>query len=96
MASDAAHGLPDASVVIGAALEPAYKVGGDAFNYARAGDVLHLAVFDSMGHDTSAGAAANLAVSVCRNERRHGAGLVEASVSIEHRLKTSSHLASLR
>ncbi|MGW0365861.1 PP2C family protein-serine/threonine phosphatase [Streptomyces sp. NPDC002990] len=76
----------DASVVIGAALEPAYQVGGDAFDYARAGDVLHLAVFDAMGHDTSAGVSANLAVATCRNERRHGAGLVEASVAIEQRL----------
>ncbi|HEX6596979.1 MAG TPA: hypothetical protein VF045_08595, partial [Acidimicrobiales bacterium] len=31
-------------------LEPAYEVAGDAFDYAMDGDVLHLAIFDAMGH----------------------------------------------
>ena len=38
-------------VVLGGALEPAYQVGGDAFDYAIAGDRLHLTILDAMGHD---------------------------------------------
>lgn len=40
-------------VVIGAALEPAYQLGGDTFDYALAGETVHLGVFDAMGHDTT-------------------------------------------
>ncbi|MGJ6961723.1 PP2C family protein-serine/threonine phosphatase [Streptosporangium sp. G11] len=70
-------------VVIGAALEPAYELGGDAFDYAMAGECVHLAVFDAMGHDASAGLTANLAVAACRNHRRQGADLVEVSEGVE-------------
>jgi len=41
-------------VVVAAAMEPIYGVGGDAFDYALADDTLHLAVFDAMGHGVSA------------------------------------------
>ncbi|TDD94626.1 PP2C family protein-serine/threonine phosphatase [Actinomadura rubrisoli] len=70
-------------VVIGAALEPAYKLGGDTFDYALAGDTVHLGVFDAMGHDTAAGLTSNLAVAACRNNRLQGAGLVETGRAIE-------------
>ncbi|WP_405565694.1 PP2C family protein-serine/threonine phosphatase [Streptomyces sp. NBC_01180] len=70
-------------VTIGAALEPAYEVGGDAFDYALADDKVHLAIFDAMGHDIAAGLAANLAVAACRNARRQGADLVETGRVIE-------------
>lgn len=73
----------DSTVVISSVMEPAYEVGGDAFDYAMSGDTAHLAVFDSMGHDTTAGIAANLAVAVYRNRRRREAGLVETSKAIE-------------
>ncbi|MFB4300758.1 PP2C family protein-serine/threonine phosphatase [Actinomadura sp. NTSP31] len=71
------------AMVIGAALEPAYKLGGDTFDYGLAGDIVHLAVFDAMGHDTSAGITANLAVAAHRNSRLQGAGLVESGRAIE-------------
>ncbi|MGP4027023.1 PP2C family protein-serine/threonine phosphatase [Actinomadura sp. 3N407] len=70
-------------VVVGAALEPAYKLGGDAFDYALAADTAFLAVFDAMGHDTAAGLTSNLAVAACRNTRLQGAGLVETGQAIE-------------
>ncbi|WP_211228567.1 PP2C family protein-serine/threonine phosphatase [Glycomyces tenuis] len=73
----------DTHVVISGVMEPAYEVGGDAFDYAMAGEVAHLAVFDSMGHDTAAGIAANLAVATYRNRRRRDFGLAETSVEIE-------------
>ncbi|MDN3027916.1 PP2C family protein-serine/threonine phosphatase [Streptomyces sp. S.PB5] len=68
---------------VGAVMEPAYQVGGDAFDYAVAGNVLHLSVFDAMGHDTTAGITANVAVSACRNARRQGASLEETSRHVE-------------
>lgn len=70
-------------VVISAALEPAYTVGGDAFDYALAGDVVQLAVFDAMGHDVSAGLTANLAVAASRNLRREGLDLAAVSEGAE-------------
>lgn len=68
----------DHRVMISTILEPAYQLGGDAVDYAVDGDLVHLALFDAMGHDTSAGLTANLAMAACRNSRRQGADLVEA------------------
>ncbi|MFF2364650.1 PP2C family protein-serine/threonine phosphatase [Streptomyces sp. NPDC058122] len=73
----------DDRVIIGAALEPAYEVGGDAYDYAVAGDTIHFSVFDAMGHDTSAGLTANLAVAACRNHRRQGTPLDQLGDRIE-------------
>ncbi|MEU1880741.1 PP2C family protein-serine/threonine phosphatase [Streptosporangium sp. NPDC020072] len=70
-------------VTVSAVMEPAYEVGGDTFDYAIAGETLHLAVFDAMGHDTSAGLTANLAMAACRNHRRQGMGLADNSEAIE-------------
>ncbi|MFC5752354.1 PP2C family protein-serine/threonine phosphatase [Actinomadura rugatobispora] len=64
-------------VSIGAVLEPAYQIGGDAFDYGLAGDIVNLAIFDAMGHDTSSGLTATLAIAACRNSRLQGADLVE-------------------
>ncbi|MFE9676778.1 PP2C family protein-serine/threonine phosphatase [Streptomyces sp. NPDC006259] len=69
--------------IVGAVVEPAYQIGGDAFDYAVAGDTLHLSVFDAMGHDTTAGITANVAVAACRNARRQGASLTETSEHVE-------------
>ncbi|KAB2352207.1 PP2C family protein-serine/threonine phosphatase [Actinomadura rudentiformis] len=70
-------------VTIAAAMEPAYATAGDAFDYAVAGDTVHLAVFDAMGHDTSAGLTANLAVAGCRSQRRQGNSLPQIRDAIE-------------
>ncbi|MFD9380581.1 PP2C family protein-serine/threonine phosphatase [Streptomyces sp. NPDC059999] len=76
----------DGRVVVAATMEPAYEISGDAFDYAMAGPVVHLSVFDAMGHDTAAGLAANLAVGACRNARRQGADLVGTSERVEEML----------
>ncbi|MFH8798119.1 PP2C family protein-serine/threonine phosphatase [Streptomyces sp. NPDC017936] len=73
-------------VTVGAIMEPAYQVGGDAFDYAVAGSTLHLGIFDAMGHDTTAGITANLAVAACRNARRQNATLSETSRQVEETL----------
>uniref|UniRef100_UPI00069E04EE PP2C family protein-serine/threonine phosphatase n=1 Tax=Streptomyces sp. SBT349 TaxID=1580539 RepID=UPI00069E04EE len=70
-------------VMISAVMEPAYATAGDAFDYAQSDRVIHLAVFDSMGHDTAAGLAAALAVGTSRSHRRASAGLLDACESID-------------
>jgi hypothetical protein len=62
-------------VVISAALEPAYEIGGDAFDYSLIGDTLHLSTFDAIGHDLSAGLIASVGMASCRNTRRSGLDL---------------------
>ncbi|WP_169946319.1 PP2C family protein-serine/threonine phosphatase [Microbispora sp. H11081] len=71
------------AMTIGAVLEPAYEIGGDAFDYSTSGSRAHVAIFDAMGHDVSAGLTANLAVAACRNHRRQGMDLVRNSEAIE-------------
>jgi serine phosphatase RsbU (regulator of sigma subunit) len=73
-------------VTISAAMEPAYEIAGDAFDYAVTGDTVNLALFDSMGHDTASGLAAGLAMATCRNQRRQGAGIADTSHAIEDTL----------
>ncbi|OOC53832.1 MULTISPECIES: PP2C family protein-serine/threonine phosphatase [Nocardiopsis] len=76
----------DSRVTISAATEPAYDNAGDAFDYAVAGEVAHLAMFDAMGHDTAAGLIANLAVGAFRNERRKGTELAQMCRGVEETL----------
>jgi hypothetical protein len=73
----------DGRVVVAGALEPAYTTSGDAYDYAMAGPVVHLSLFDAMGHDTGAGVTANLAMGTCRATRRRGGSLVEIGDAIE-------------
>jgi len=70
-------------VVVSAILEPCYDIGGDAFDYAINGDVLHAAVFDSVGHGIDASALTSLAISAYRNARRCGLDLVDTYRSID-------------
>ena len=72
-----------ADVMISAILEPAYDVGGDAFDYAANGHVLHAAVFDAVGHGIDASAMTSLAISAYRNARRCGLDLVDTYRSID-------------
>ncbi|MEV4315675.1 PP2C family protein-serine/threonine phosphatase [Actinocrispum sp. NPDC049592] len=70
-------------LVVTGILEPAYEIGGDAVDYAIAGDVLHLSIFDAMGHDQAAGLTVALATGTCRNSRRENRSLVETSAAID-------------
>jgi serine phosphatase RsbU (regulator of sigma subunit) len=56
--------------VLAAVLEPAYDVGGDAYDYALNGDVLHLGIFDGVGHGMAAAGVATFALSAYRHSRR--------------------------
>ncbi len=70
-------------VTISAALEPAYDVAGDAFDYAVNGPVAHVAVFDAMGHGLEASLLASLAVGAYRHSRRQGLGLEPTLASMD-------------
>ncbi|OKI12422.1 stage II sporulation protein E [Nocardiopsis sp. TSRI0078] len=78
----------DEHVTVDAALEPAYQVNGDAFDYGMADRNVHVSIFDAMGHDTAAGLTANLAVAACRNHRRQGGDLPAVAAGIEDTLLT--------
>jgi serine phosphatase RsbU (regulator of sigma subunit) len=53
-------------------LEPAYEVGGDAFDYAVNHDTAHMAIFDAMGHGLGASVMAAVVVGAYRHARRAG------------------------
>lgn len=57
-------------VSVAGLLEPAYEVGGDCFDYALNGPVLHLAVFDPLGHGMTSALIAALCVGSYRHDRR--------------------------
>ncbi|MFI5915723.1 PP2C family protein-serine/threonine phosphatase [Dactylosporangium sp. NPDC051541] len=68
---------------VAAILEPAYDVGGDAFDYAANGDTLHVALFDAVGHGIEASSLTALALSAYRNARRCGLDLSDTYRSID-------------
>ncbi len=63
-------------VDVAAALEPAYDVCGDAFDYALNGDELSVAIFDGMGHELAAAQLTEQMVSAYRYCRRRSLSLV--------------------
>jgi serine phosphatase RsbU (regulator of sigma subunit) len=69
--------------VVAAVLEPCYDVGGDAFDYAANGDVLHLALFDTVGHGIGASGLTTLTLNTYRNARRCGLSLIDTYRSID-------------
>ncbi len=69
-------------VLVAASLEPAYEVGGDAFDYSLLGDHLHVSVFDALGHDLASGLLASVGLAACRSTRRAGGSL--AAVMARH------------
>src|SRR5918996_233198 len=64
------------SLALAAVLEPAYGVGGDAFDYAIGTNSAYFAIFDSSGHDLSAGLTASVALAAARTARREGLDLL--------------------
>ncbi|MBL1108536.1 serine/threonine-protein phosphatase [Streptomyces sp. 5-8] len=62
-------------VVSTAVLEPAYDIGGDAFDHSLTATSLHAAVLDAMGHNLLSGLTSAVALAACRNARRSDADL---------------------
>ena len=55
---------------VAGALEPAYSIAGDSFDYAVEADQLHVAITDGMGHGLRAALLGSLAVAALRHARR--------------------------
>jgi stage II sporulation SpoE-like protein len=62
-------------IAIAGALEPAYDVGGDSFDYACGMGVMAAGIFDAMGHGLTAARLSAFGVATYRNARRRGDGL---------------------
>ncbi|MDP9328481.1 MAG: serine/threonine-protein phosphatase [Actinomycetota bacterium] len=73
-------------ISIAGALEPAYEVGGDTFDYACGERTLTLAIFDSMGHGLGAARLSSLCVGTFRNARRAGRSILEQADRIHETL----------
>lgn len=73
-------------VVSTAVLEPAYEIGGDAFDHSLTQSTLHAAILDAMGHDLASGLTTSVALAGCRNARRAGAGLLDLVGTIDQAL----------
>ncbi|MCX5528552.1 serine/threonine-protein phosphatase [Streptomyces bobili] len=73
-------------VTSSAALEPAYDIGGDAFDHNLTENVLHLALLDAMGHDLASGGSSAAALAACRATRRDGGTLADIATTIDRTL----------
>lgn len=71
------------TITVAGALEPAYDVGGDCFDYALNDRTLHIGVFDSMGHDVASALIAALAVGSYRHDRRESRTLAHTHTNLD-------------
>lgn len=62
-------------LAVAGVLEPAYEVGGDAFDYALNGSTLHFGIFDAMGHGLRAATMSAVVLGAYRHARRNGVDL---------------------
>lgn len=71
-------------VLVSATLEPAYDVGGDAFDYSVIGDHVYVSIFDATGHDLASGLMSSVAMASSRSTRRSGGTLPEVVAHANH------------
>jgi serine phosphatase RsbU (regulator of sigma subunit) len=70
-------------VAVAGALEPAYDVAGDSFDYALNDHVLHVAMIDAMGHGLGAALMSTLAIGAYRHARRFDVGLEDLYAAMD-------------
>ncbi|MEW1913934.1 PP2C family protein-serine/threonine phosphatase [Kitasatospora sp. NPDC085895] len=73
-------------VTSSAVLEPAYEIGGDAFDHGLDNGMLHVTVVDAMGHDLASGLSSAIALAGCRATRLAGGTLADIAATIDHEL----------
>lgn len=78
--------IGNSQVVSTAVVEPAYRIGGDAFEHSLTQSTLHAAILDSMGHNLASGLTTAVAMAGCRNARRAGADLPQLVDTIDQAL----------
>jgi serine phosphatase RsbU (regulator of sigma subunit) len=76
-------------LALAGALEPAYDVGGDSFDYALDEHTLHVAVFDAMGHGVEAATMATLLIAAYRHGRVNDNDLRDMYAEMDSVLGTS-------
>ena len=74
-------------IALAGLVEPAYEVGGDAFDYAYNRGVLDVALFDTIGHGVGSATLAALAVGAYRQSRRRGKDLPDMAHDIDAALR---------
>lgn len=67
-------------------LEPAYEVGGDAFDHSLTQHTLNAVILDGMGHDLTSGLTTSVGIAGCRNARRAGAELPQLVDTVDETL----------
>ncbi|MET7364109.1 PP2C family protein-serine/threonine phosphatase [Streptomyces sp. NPDC005562] len=75
--------IGNAHVVSTAVLEPAYEIGGDAFDHCLTRTDLHATIVDAMGHNLLSGLTTAVALAACRNGRRTGQDLPELMAAVD-------------
>lgn len=78
-------------VAVSAILEPCYEVGGEVFDYAVNPGMVHLALFDAVGHGMEASLLSTLAVNAYRNARRCGLDLADTYQSVDKWVRARYH-----
>ena len=78
-------------ISVAGALEPAYEVGGDTFDYACSDRSLTIGIFDSMGHGLTAARLSSLCVAAFRNARRADRSIEEQADQIHETLLPGFH-----
>lgn len=73
----------DPLVEVAGRVEPAYDIGGDAFDFAANEDVMEIGVFDAMGHGLRATLLTTLAVGAYRFGRRRSSELAGVAGDID-------------
>lgn len=71
------------SVSLSGALEPAYDIAGDTFDYALNGECLEFGILDAVGHGLEASRMASLAVTSYRHSRRENLDLAESVLALD-------------
>jgi hypothetical protein len=74
-------------VSLAGALEPAYDVGGDSFDYACDSDRLSAGVFDAMGHGLTAARLSAFGIAAYRNARRRGDDIGDQATTMHEALR---------
>ncbi len=78
-------------VALAGILEPAYDVGGDAFDYSLNGEVLTFAILDAMGHGLTSSLASALSLTGLRYGRLRGMELDEIAHLIDDAMVEQFH-----
>jgi serine phosphatase RsbU (regulator of sigma subunit) len=80
--------LSSPQLITAGALEPAYHVGGDSFDYALNENSFHLAIVDAAGHGIGAALVSVLAVGSYRHDRREGLRVVDIHANLDEVIAT--------